>query len=646
MWTTTAPTLVRTPGPFSRRGEPGKARGSGVRACGLAFACLVLGCGRNRASSPGAPRRVLSDSLLVDLGIETANSARDPAWLLTTNDDSASEMTLWSGRAGVHIDPWASGQISIHGLIGTQGEIASAPDPRHYGLSFNGQPLRPLALGASRSLDLRYGLVTTHWFGRSSNGVVEVRQSELLAGSVLYIRIDVRSPAGGTIQFTERSDSRSPIAQSPSQSKPSGGVATFYEEAFVRPEPLSGELMPLDAALKHLKKQRSIQPSISIEGSHQDAAAIHSFIFSLEESATPHPVGVARYSPFALSSDRYRGHVYWDADMWLAPALAFIRPDYLRGLAEFRISHRRKTATGAPYPWESDSRGKECAQFEQTKEIHVSGDVLWGIELAAELGLAETPRSVERAVAAYYLARSTPRSPGARSLLGVISVDEYHKGPDDLYTNLVAQWAVNGATWRRRASAPTFHLPTDSASFLNYEGDKGRSYQQAAALLAVFPLQYPPAEAQARRLLQRFGDKVDPNGPAMSDSVAATIWARLDETKRAYNLWRKSWIEFESGPMMMFHEKRGFGSGYFTTGAAGALQTVIYGFLGFRLDERPVPGAAWQRLLLNGRWLSISPHLPPSWKAATFRHFKVLSRTYTVTVRREGAKTLTSVSEE
>jgi trehalose/maltose hydrolase-like predicted phosphorylase len=326
------------------------------------------------------------------------------------------------------------------------------------------------------------------------------------------------------------------------------------------------------------------------------------------------------------------------------PALAFIDPTVLQDLATYRASAIRP-APLAPFPWESSVTGKETAPGESIKEIHISGSVLWGFEFEKALG-ATIPAGIQKRVADYYTQRATKRPDGKLGLLGVMSPDESHIGANDLYTNLLAQWAINGATWRPVAKpAATMYLPTDPTSFLTYDNDMFRGYKQAAAVLSIYPLQYPPAEAEAKVMLERFQDKVIPNGPAMSDSIHATIWARLNEPDKAYALWKKSWGEFVKGPFLLFSEKRSTPTTYFTTGAAGCLQTVIYGFLGFRVDEQPEPGAAWKLQLKNGRWLSIKPHLPAAWKSATFRHFHVLGRTYTLTVKREGSKTVTSIQQ-
>ena len=70
---------------------------------------------------------------------------------------------------------------------------------------------------------------------------------------------------------------------------------------------------------------------------------------------------------------------------------------------------------------------------------------------------------------------------------------------------------------------------------------------------------------------------------------------------------------------MMFSEKRKSARTYFATGAGGALQTVLYGFAGLRLDYRKSTGALWSRPLAGGRMLSVKPNLPKEWKRVRLR---------------------------
>ena len=91
--------------------------------------------------------------------------------------------------------------------------------------------------------------------------------------------------------------------------------------------------------------------------------------------------------------------------------------------------------------------------------------------------------------------------------------------------------------------------------------------------------------------------------------------------------------------MLLFSEKQNKDATYFTTGAAGCLQTVIYGFLGFRIDCKQDSMAAWSNAL-NGwnRFITIKPNLPPAWKSVTFKNFTVKGKRFTLTVDARGVK--------
>jgi trehalose/maltose hydrolase-like predicted phosphorylase len=407
---------------------------------------------------------------------------------------------------------------------------------------------------------------------------------------------------------------------------------------------------------------------IEIDGPVEDQQAVRSFLFYLRSAV--HPDGEMSISPMGLSNQQYNGHVFWDADMWVFPALAFIDPMAAKEIADYRLARENAAngyymetmwkdkplngaVFGTRYPWESSVSGRETAPHSHRNEIHISGDVAWMLDQAVQLGLAPDAdsRRIRAAASNFYLdwaqgdhgrIKHTPLD-----LKNVMSPNENHIGDNDLYTNLLAQWCLDrtlgeiakgGGRSAAEIERAKYKLPKDEKSFLTYDDDPVRGYKQAAAVLAIYPLQYPEAEKQAKVMMDRFGDKVTENGPAMSDSLHALIWARLGEDDKAYETWRASWQEFTNHPLLLFSEKRRKEVTYFTTGAAGCLQTVIYGFLGFRVDVKQEPGAVWSKRLLRGRWLSIKPNLPKAWKSVKFKNFKVLGKTYTLTVTHQGAR--------
>lgn len=385
---------------------------------------------------------------------------------------------------------------------------------------------------------------------------------------------------------------------------------------------------------------------VALEGPVEDQRFVRTVVNRITSEATRKVLPVAEYgfAPFGLNNELYFGHTFWDMDVWVLPSMLFLQPEAVLQMNKYRLDRAaqaeknaaeffKKPNSGMMFPWESSVTGKETVRASSIKEHHISGSVLWGLNLSEKAGIA-SPAAVGKVTAGvgkFFENRSKGGSSG-REIKDVMSPDESHIGDNDLYTNLLAQWAMNGRKWE----GPTkFKLSKDETSFLTYDDDKLRSYKQAAAVLSIFPLQYPEAEKQARTMMERFGGKVSKNGPAMSDAIHATIWARLGEKEKAYDAWKRAWEPFVKGPQMMFSEKRASERTYFYTGAAGCLNTVIYGFAGFRLHEKPLEGALWKKQLKSGWWLSCKPCLPPKWKNLTISPMVIDGQKFSVEITPE-----------
>ena len=427
-------------------------------------------------------------------------------------------------------------------------------------------------------------------------------------------------------------------------------------------------------------KARSIQGranfDIEIEGPVEDQQAVRSFLFYLRNAV--HPNGAMSISPMGLSSETYNGHVFWDADIWVFPTLALIDPERAKAIPEYRLRRSYEWSggsnsspqygknfhdwitegrpigngkLGAPtealwreasalkVPWESSVSGRETVPGPSKFQDHITGSVHFMLRQADALGLANASNVTRFTQGAtdFYLQRISKRPDGEYDLKGTMSPDENHIGDNDLYTNLIAQNVIDDGLWKMaKVERPQLTLPKDNKTFLTYDNDPIRSYKQAAAVLSIYPLQFPPAENQARAMMERFSEKVSKNGPAMTDSIHSIIWARLGEKDKAYRAWHGSWKPFVRPPFLLFSEKRNSSRTYFTTGAAGSLQAVLFGFAGIRIDNKQAPHAQWSMPIRNGTILSIAPNLPKEWKKVTLRNLKVLNKMLTVTI--EGDK--------
>lgn len=357
--------------------------------------------------------------------------------------------------------------------------------------------------------------------------------------------------------------------------------------------------------------------------------------------------------PMGLTSDLYFGHTFWDADVWMMPVLSWIAPDSARALATYRINRFAQAqknfdewqAAGCPigkgtldrsgvrlsgqpamYPWESSVSGRETVPGPSRFQHHITGSVVFGLQQAADFGLLHptTLQKVGTAAAEFFTFRSDEIQPGLRGIRGTMSPDEFHTGDNDLYTNVLAEQVVQRylqKDWRA-------YRPRDATTFLTYDGDRLKEYKQAAALLAVYPLQDPAAEKEASKMLERFAGKVIKNGPAMSHAIDATVRARFGDVEQAYKEWRQSWVPYTTDGDM-FREKASSTKDrtYFYTGAAGALQTVIYGFGGARISPTPT-NSKDEIKLPSGRYLTFKPRLPKSWQKISLTDIKIGAKTY------------------
>lgn len=394
---------------------------------------------------------------------------------------------------------------------------------------------------------------------------------------------------------------------------------------------------------------------IEIDGADvtEDQQAIRSMLFYLRTGISSQTTHV---SPFMLSNSSYFGHVFWDSDIWVFPALALLDPNRARVIPQYRLghvtgaqlnakstlkkwpeqfSHPELIEHAAQFPWESSVSGNETVRSSSEKEIHISASVLFGLQMAADLGLADQKAvsNLGKLVANFYLARSIPGRDGKLELKDVMSPDENFTGDNDLYTNMLAQWVVDQYAPEVRAR---FYMPRDEKTFLTYDGDRLKKYKQAAALLTVYPLGNPLAVADASKMFDRFAGKTISSGPAMTDSIDAIVATKIGRTSTAYDTWRKGWFDFTRHPLLLFSEKRKMAKTYFLTGAAGSIQTVLYGFVGLHLSEKKDEKSIWSKQLKSGKWIGITPSIPKQWKSIFLHGLTLDGVRYDLQVTRSG----------
>jgi trehalose/maltose hydrolase-like predicted phosphorylase len=164
-----------------------------------------------------------------------------------------------------------------------------------------------------------------------------------------------------------------------------------------------------------------------------------------------------------LSGAGYSGHVFWDADVFMLPAVVAMDPAAgaamiryrLRRLDAARARARAAGLCGARFPWESAASGEDVTPgsgrlsgrrvpiLTGRLEEHITADVAWAAaHYAGWTGLdrpAVAPLLAE--TARYWASRCRLDTAGRAHIDGVIGPDEYHEPVDDnAFTNVMARW--------------------------------------------------------------------------------------------------------------------------------------------------------------------------------------------------------------
>ncbi|HEU4398517.1 MAG TPA: glycosyl hydrolase family 65 protein [Actinomycetota bacterium] len=209
---------------------------------------------------------------------------------------------------------------------------------------------------------------------------------------------------------------------------------------------------------------------VAIQGDPEAELAIRFALFHLLASVADG--GEAAVGARGMSGPVYLGHVFWDADVFVLPVLAAVRPDSARAMLEYRVRRlpaaRRLAATsgraGARFPWESAADGSEVTPTTMRDplgrvmtihtgelEEHIVADVPWAAcryaDWTGDAAFLRGPgRDLLVETARYWAARVRLDPAGRAHIDGVIGPDEYHVDVDDnAFTNVMARWNLRRA---------------------------------------------------------------------------------------------------------------------------------------------------------------------------------------------------------
>ena len=210
---------------------------------------------------------------------------------------------------------------------------------------------------------------------------------------------------------------------------------------------------------------------VEVAGDPAAQRALRFAAYHLNSAANPADERVS-VGARGLTGDGYRGHVFWDTEIYLLPFYILTWPEAARSLLMYRFhtldAARAKAARmgwrGAMYAWESADTGTEAtpehvvgpdgrvvAVLCGTEEQHITADVayaVWQYWQATEDGAFLLDAGAEMLLEAgrFWASRARPEADGRRHIRGVIGPDEYHETIDDnAYTNVMARWTIRRA---------------------------------------------------------------------------------------------------------------------------------------------------------------------------------------------------------
>lgn len=224
-------------------------------------------------------------------------------------------------------------------------------------------------------------------------------------------------------------------------------------------------------------EQRWRTADVEIEGDEDAQRALRFACYHLIGAANPEDERVS-VGARALTGGAYKGHVFWDTEIFMLPFYLYTHPPSARALLMYRYhtlpaardKARRLGYRGALYAWESTDTGEEATPLRALgpdgrlirilngeQEQHIGADVAYAVRhywqatgddefmlrAGAEI-LIETAR--------FWASRGSIEADGRYRIRTVIGPDEYHEGVDDnAYTNGMARWnlecAAETAEW-------------------------------------------------------------------------------------------------------------------------------------------------------------------------------------------------------
>ena len=376
------------------------------------------------------------------------------------------------------------------------------------------------------------------------------------------------------------------------------------------------------------------QSDITIEGDAQAQQDVHSMMYHLSSFVRE---GTAfSPSPMGLSGLGYNGHVFWDTELWMFPAVLMLHPEMAKSMIEYRFKRLEaakrnafsKGFKGAMYPWESAETGVEETPVWALSgpfEHHITacvGIAAWNYYCVTQdkQWLKEKGWPILKETADFWASRVERNGAGNYEIKNVVAADEWAENVDNnAFTNAAAitnlRYAALAAEVLGVAADSDWKLVADNIPILKMPDGvtrehatyKGEGIKQADVNLLSYPLKYYTDPAQVRKDLAFYETRIPNEGtPAMTQGIFALLYARIGDKEKAAHWFTDAYTPNLNPPFRVIAETKGGTNPYFATGAGGVLQSVLMGFGGLDITPagvvqiKSVLPATWKKLTISG----------------------------------------------
>ncbi|XP_048752483.2 protein-glucosylgalactosylhydroxylysine glucosidase-like isoform X2 [Ostrea edulis] len=324
----------------------------------------------------------------------------------------------------------------------------------------------------------------------------------------------------------------------------------------------------------------------------------------------------------------YMGHVFWDQETWMYPPILLLHSKIGKAIVKTRTrtmeaakeTARMRGYKGAMYPWETALSGFDVTEIPIyfLNEQHITGDISFGIRQYlymtrdVQFLLQESGKELVTEIAEFWASRVLLNpSTNMYEIHGVMPPDEWNKLVNNsAFTNAVAKWSLllpefvgkltnTDPDPRYKEIADRMYIPYDKQVDYHPEFDDyaiNTSVKQADVVLLGYPLMVDMSETTRKNDLHIY-EAVTPSGPAMTWSMFSIGSLEIGDITEASTQFLRQLLNVAKPFNVWTELSDGTGAVNFITGMGGFLQSLLFGYGGFRLHP--------DRIDFHGR-------LPPS----------------------------------